>query len=211
MPDVEITLTTLDLVIEPLAPYSISTDLPTPLFVVGEGGQGPLGVLQSRVRLSGLKSSTDAYQMFLLAVSEVRTNFYRRVPINTIVTLLQTVYTPTPVNQAQTLRMLAAATEIEWVRLLLLRRLKVFFADHSAQARELWNEDGLTRAMLSDKELARIEAGIMENLDLLSGDVSFQNESNVNVTLLEPDTKPLPAGASVWTQAQKNDWRRRHG
>lgn len=203
--------TTLELEVEALTPYSVSTGLPTPLFVVGESGEGPLDTLQSRVRLSGLKTSADAFAMFVQAVTEVRSSFYRRVPVTAINNLLGTAYTPTPVNADQTLRAIATATEIEWVRLILLRRLKVFFADHSAQARDSWQQDGLTRQSVGEDELERMEANIQNNLELLSGEVQLGQETSVRVSLLEPEIKPLPVGSSTWTRAQKIAWKHTNG
>lgn len=207
---VELNISTQEMVVETFS-QDISTGLPVPLFVVGENGEAPLDILQSRVRLSGLKDTTDAYAMFINAVTEVRANFYRRLGESRINQVLETDYSPSPANADMTIRALAFNTEVEWVRLLLLQRLKIFFADNSAQAREIWNEDGLTRAETSDDVIDHIQETIRRNLDLISGDVPFGEESQVSVSLLEPAIKPLPAGASVWTDAQKNSWRRRHG
>lgn len=153
--------------------------------------------LQARLRLSGTRAS-DALVLLDEAIQTARVGFYDALGAERVEVLRAIPFTIAPQTAEQALRVKAAYTEVNWVRLLLLRRLPVLFMETAGNARQAWNEEGLARqqdALSLEKELERLWAEIQDALEDLKG--TTPDNSNLNVATIGPLETPPRPGASL--------------
>lgn len=145
-----------------------------------------MATLKSNLRLSNIPTGKDALTIIDQAVQEVRVGFYEKLGAATITTLLATVHVDNPTTTAEVSRARANATEVAWVKLLLICRLPIMFVDGSAHVRESWNDEGLTRRAL-DSELRKIKAllnqQVEDGLAILGAD---EDEAGLSISVIEP-------------------------
>lgn len=147
-----------------------------------------------------MPTASDAQAIIRRALLDVRLGFYRSLEVSRINTLLAIEYNAAPIDHNGVLRALAASTEILWVKVLLMRRMRTAFIDGNG-VQQIWNDEaGITETPDShiDAEIARTHNEITNNLELLAGSESIGSESSIQVTTFEPTDDPPAIGASVW-------------
>lgn len=144
--------------------------------------------IKSRLRLTGVQTSGEV--LIEDALEWTRVQFYRRLGTSQVATLLGYSYSEAPTTEAGIKRSLANQTEIKLVRAHLLRTMSTLHRDGSAQARELWNQEGFFRtksAQEVEKEIARIMSEVEDAFDLLSGAETLGNDTSARATCIGPD------------------------
>lgn len=167
----------------------------SPIFVAD------LPTLKSRLRLSGVGASADAEKMIEGAVLTVRSNLQRALGTARLGVLASYAHSDAPANDNEYLRLLAEETEVKWVRMELMRALPMLFMDGSGNSQQVWNDEAPFRQAGSfsiGKEIDRLQAEILQNLDALRGDMPPGEEATIKTTDLIPDSEPPAPGDSVW-------------
>jgi hypothetical protein len=139
--------------------------MPAPLFNID------LDTLKGKLRLSGT-AQADAEAIIEQKLSEVRVGFYDSLGVSRIGQLLAIPLEDSPTTAAGIMRLKAANTEVQWIKLLLFRALPTMFIDSSGSALQVWNEEGFTRqASQSDlsREINRLQAEVNDALKDLKG------------------------------------------
>lgn len=176
-------------------------DQTPPLFVVGKGSNSALDTLMAELRLSGVPAKSDANSIVQRALLDARLSFLRKLGDKRVAHLSSIVHVNNPITTDQTLRAVAASTEVLLVRRALLRTLRTTFADGNS-ARDMFNDEGFVRdapEIELSKEISALHAEIEENFELLSGEEAVGQETQgMLVSTINPvKTPPLP-GASIW-------------
>lgn len=171
---------------------SIMTQVP--LFVENET------TLRSLMRLSGVPSSSDADAMISNAIMEVRGGFIRRLGLPRITVLVAMAFSDTPVNENESLRLIANITETKWVKSILMRTLTTMFLDGAGGALQDFQNEAPFRStgpFERDREIKRLQGEIEENLQLLEKSETLVSETEGHITLIEStETPPLPGGTA---------------
>lgn len=165
-----------------------------PLFIENED------TLRKQLRLSSVPAGVDADEMISTAILEVRANFIRRLGLTRINILVAMPFSQTPATENESLRLVANITELIWVKTLLMRNLTVMFLDGAGGALQDYHNESAFRStgpFERDREIKRLNAEIQENLELLEGTESIQDETEGHIALIESDTDPaLPGGTA---------------
>lgn len=167
----------------------------TPLFVES------MVDLKSRLRLSGA-AAEDALEIIDFTVQRVRVGFYSRLSASRIDAIRDTSPVLNPTTREETIRTLAIATEIAWCRLILMTELPQLYIDGSGNTQKIWNEEGLTREGVpnKEKEMQRLWNQILDALAIMeSGELSAPPS---RVSLIAPDCPQPRPGTSIgrpWT------------
>lgn len=167
-----------------------------PLFIENET------VLRGRLRLTGVPDGMDADKMISNAILEVRANFIRRLGLDRINTLVAFTSSITPATEDESLRLVAEITELLWTKVLLMRTLTVMFLDGAGGALQDYQNESAFRTtgpFERDREIKRILAEIQENLELLEGTESIEDETEGHILLIESDTDPVVPGGTAFT------------
>lgn len=161
-----------------------------PLFVPS------LDDLKAGLRLSDAHQ-TDTGMMIDHAVLSARAQFYDNLSETRIDLLVAIPYSLQASTRNGIDKIKAVLCEIAIVRLLLIRKLPLLFMDGAANARELWNEEQLTRETGSDveAEAKRLEAEISDYLDDLN--TAVIDSSGLRVSSIGPAVTPLRPGESI--------------
>lgn len=167
-----------------------------------------LDILKAQLRLSGIDVTSNAQAILEATVGRVRTEFYARLGVSRMVTLIALPSVSAPTTSEQVLRMIAEQCEALWVRCLLLDVLPVTFMDASGGDLEFINQEGTFRS-IPDSRLAgireRCQIQIEEWLALLSGEVDIGNAPGVQIHTQEdqaprmfPNGSLLGRNARLW-------------
>lgn len=166
----------------------------TPLF------ETDLDTLKSKLRLSQLSETSDGYALFEEALRSVRVGFIRELTKSRVDTIKATSLVDDPDTDAEVLRVVAATTEVMWVRYTLMATMPTLFMDQGGQdALQVWNEEGAFRspsALGFEQRRNALLNEINANLDLLKGDTSVGDEA-INFFVIEPEETPDPPGNSA--------------
>lgn len=147
--------------------------------------------MQSKLRLSDLQTSTDAFEIFEEALLEVRAGFIRRLGNARVTTIAGYSFSETPTTEEETLRLIANVTEVKWTRAILMRTLATRFLDTSASALSDMQVEAAFRDTGSferEQEIKRLNFEIEENLQLLEASDNIVSETKGHATVLEPNT-----------------------
>lgn len=161
--------------------FNDGTILPSPLDV--EPLFLSMDDLKARLRLSGA-ASTDALAIIDSAVQKVRAGFMGVVTQSRINQILNTLPVPNATTREEAIRNLATATEVLWVRYILMQELPQLWIDGSGNSSFIWNQEGLTREGVFDtsKEKQKLWKQIQEMLQqLISGELLSTTSNDVLV------------------------------
>ena len=179
-----------------------------PLFIIADHGSS-LATLQAKLRLSGLASDSDAFDILEFAVLEVRTGFIRHLGIDRINEILTYTHSDTPANDDEAIRLIAEVTEVKWCKMILMRSLTNMSLDGSGGAwsdfhkEAAFRETGPFERTMEMKELWK---EISENLDLLSKREIIPNETTgFQGFVLEPDPAPPKPGETIFNYVKKTN------
>lgn len=180
---------------------SVELQQTPPLFVVGKGSTSANDVLLHELRLSQMRQENDARYIVQRALVDARMRFFRRLGPNRVSYLSAIPHTYNPITQNQTLRVLAASTEILIVRQQLLRKLP-FSAIDGGSVNDEWNDTGFAREAAErelEREITRLDNEISENMELLAGEETIGHEAEgMQISTLGPRTRPPLPGSTVW-------------
>ena len=180
-----------------------------PLFVAD------LATLKSKVRLSGVPTTSDADDIINEAILVTRQKFYRELGGSRITVLKAMAFTEAPTTDNQILRAVANSTEVLMVRCELMKTLPSMFMDGNAQQNQIMQDEALFRDNTSnelDQMRMQCEIEIQQNFDLLAGDEEIASENALRIDspgVSQPvvDTRtaarPYP-GDSILPQYVKN-------
>ncbi len=164
-----------------------------PLFVLD------METLQAKLRLTGLPSGADGEALLKSGVERAKAQFYRRLGLSRVTTLLAMTYTDTPATQEDVLRIVANEAEVKAVRLHLLDTMPVLFMDNSTQTEEVWNTEGAFRpGRITLAERERLATELEADMALLAGETSLGSETTWGGFTLEPDCPPPAPGDSMF-------------
>ena len=163
-----------------------------PLFVVD------MKTLRDRLRLGGISVTSNAFAILEKAVEDVRVFLFdadRGLGEAKVLALRAVTFVENTLLPAELERTKANNLEIMWVRLLLLRRMPLFFMDASAVTHEAWNEEPFTRMSRRDieAEIKRLEAEILQVIGSLSG----VSSAGIDIFVIEPEIAPELPGDSI--------------
>jgi len=154
-----------------------------------------LDVLKARV---GLSNATQADQLAKLnqALQEVRIGFYKSLGAARISQLLAVASSDAPATSSQIDRTLTETTEVNWVKMLLLRSMPSFYM--TAAVGQAWNEENLTQStdqFAASKEINRLNTEIQSALSSLMGE--DEDDGQAVASCIGPlTTQPRP-GESI--------------
>lgn len=162
----------------------------TPLFVAD------MTELKKRLRLSSATQEGTLEQLDM-AVQEVRSEFYGRLPGSRIAEIVGYPSEDNPSSANALVRTRAELCETKWVKAVLMKCLPLLFFDAS-NLPQRFNEEELTR----DLDYSRVD-DIVEDLmvsvhELLGTLEGEELELGVNVTVIGPSKKPCQPGQSVF-------------
>jgi hypothetical protein len=169
----------------------------SPLFGVA------LADLKTRLRLTGVETTSDAEQVIDEAILTVRMGFQRRLNFARIAEIEAFSSTANPDDEQETLHALARVTQVKWVRKELLRTLPTLFMDASGEARDAWNEEAPFRQSgpsERDVEVARLDSEIEANLQILAGEDQIGDEETIQVYDGTPDLETPRIGDTLSLQ-----------
>ena len=149
-----------------------------PLFVAD------IDTLKSKLRLSGVPTTSDADDIINEAVLVARQKFYRELGGSRITVLKATAFTEAPTTDNQILRAVANSTEVLMVRCELMKMLPMMFMDGNADQNQIMQDEGLFRDTTSnqlDQLRMQCEIEIQQNMDLLAGDEEIASENSVRI------------------------------
>lgn len=160
--------------------------------------------VQSELRLSGLKASSDGERIFLRGMTAARIGLYQRLGTTIVAEMLALSDVDNPTTLSQLRRKACTLAEVEWVRLEVLQTMPVIVADASGDAQQLFNDEGVWRGIDPDEMealLARIRDGLEELLELISNEDELGADSSISVydgsRADDADEVRYPAG-SLW-------------
>lgn len=164
----------------------------TPLFIADTA------TLLAKLRLTGVKASSDCMRIVDDVILQVRLGFLDFLGQDRISAITGITYTDAPTDADGAMRLRANIAESSWVRLHLLRRLPLQFMDAGGKTRETWNDEGLTRdAANMEAEIKRLELEVQDLLADLTGEQD-PDEGTLNVSVIGPDRRPPVPGETAF-------------
>lgn len=157
-------------------------------------------ILKSKIRLSGVESTSDASSIIDEAVLTVRAGFYRELGSPRVAQIQALPFTENPVTDDQVMRAVANSTEVKWVKAELLRTMPMSFMDGNADQNQVFQDEALFRDASQhqiDLERISLESDIQQNLDLLRGIESIASEASLRVETLAPAIAPPLPGDTI--------------
>ena len=162
--------------------------------------------VKQKLRLTTMPTAAGAADILDEAILSVRVNFIRELGPARVIVLQALAFTENPTTADETLRAVANVTEVNWIKLKLLKSLPMRFADGNSDERQSYFEEGLFRNMNAEEQDALrlcLQSEISEALDLLSGRETIGNEvAGLRVVDIAPDIAPPLPGDTVY----KNRW-----
>lgn len=153
--------------------------------------------LLKALRLTGVKSGSDAEDRILRETLAVRLGFYERLGADLIDEIKATTYDDAPESAEELRRALANDVEARWVRLKLSEAggLAVLFMDGSGGTLEEWNHEAAFRqGRPSRTDLEAMRQQVEEGILALLGREPSQTWKFVTV---QPPCPPPPVGSSI--------------
>jgi len=147
--------------------------------------------LLSKLRLSSLQTTSDAYEIYEEALLETRVGFIRRLGNSRVATIQGYSFSETPTTENENIRLIANVSEVKWVRSVLMRTLSTRFLDssggelHDMQLEAAFRSTG---GFEREQELKRLKEELEQMLQLLEGHESVAAETTYHITTLEPNT-----------------------
>jgi hypothetical protein len=167
----------------------------TPLFIAD------LDTLKSRLRLSGVPDdSADTLAILDEAILRARLSFHRRLTKTRVAKLLTFADVADPTTDNEMLRALAGVVEVKLITADLMRRLPASWQDASGDINRRWNEEAPFRERGSteiEREMLRLQNEIEEDMQMLAGEESAGEETQVQTFDGTPDCTPPRLGASI--------------
>ncbi len=171
----------------------------TPLFLAD------LATLKSRLRLSGVPSGQDAEKIVYEGILRARLAFYRRLGPARVAVLRAISYDENPTDNDSLLRALANTVEVKLVHSTLLDLLPTMFMDGGGNTLEVWNEEApVRRNDTPEVTKRRLLDEIEADMEILSGDLQFGEETSWQVTTNVPDTDPPLPGDTAYGNPPTN-------
>jgi hypothetical protein len=167
------------------------------------------GELEETLGLNGIDLNESRAAQLDVSIKVARTTLFRRLGSATITLLLSYSSTDNPTTSDGYLRAIAEDVELKIVKRELLQYYNHLLMEQGNGGVEAWNEDPFLRKFASSdtaKETELLTISIEMDLSLLSGESSIGDESAVRSSILEPDIKPLPPGATTWPKSVKALW-----
>lgn len=153
--------------------------MPTsPLFVAD------VATLKSKIRLSGVPSTSDADDIINEAVLTVRAGFYRELGSTQIAAIQGITFVEDPASDDEVKRAVANVTEVKWVKAELMRAMPLMFMDGNAQQDQIFQDEALFRDASQrqlDQERIRLENEVEQAMELLRGDASIGSEGSIRI------------------------------
>ena len=158
-----------------------------PLFV-------PSGAsLRAALRLSQVPEGNDGSALIDTAVEAAKVGFFRILGPEKVAALKAIPYTTNPTTSQDVLRVLAANTEVKWVRSQLLRTMPTLFMDGSS-VMQTWNDEAAFRqgsVLQTRDELKRLQVEIDSALETLKTSV-LSATGGAELSLVQPDNTIAP-------------------
>lgn len=148
-----------------------------PLFI------SDLTTVKSRLRLTGVANGTDASTFIDGAIVKMRVRFFEALGAARVAEIVGYPTGDNPTDENGILRLRAEETEHSGIRLYLLRTMPTMFLDSGSLARQVWNDEGLTReARQSDleNEIARLEQEVYDGLSEIGTGIVDENGTEGN-------------------------------
>lgn len=158
--------------------------------------------LKAGLRLSGVPTGVDAEKMIDDATESARTFFHRRLGTDRVNEILAISLVENPTTADGVLRNQARLTEIKYLKLDLMKRLRLLFIDSSSRVDQAWNTEGLLRDVSSEQAeniMRWLWNEIESDLAYLAGDE--EEGVTIQATTFERDygdCKPYP-GSTAWS------------
>jgi hypothetical protein len=160
---------------------------PAPLFVSDRDE------LLKRVRLSKSDTTGDSVEVIDQGMRVAALEFFKRLGVDLVTDIKAYSSTEPPTTDEEVLRMQAAATEIDLVRLHLYETLPILFADASADAGDVFQgEEPFNQTQATEEAIARLQASIEEGFALLEGAFDPGTKETVHADTFEPDLTDAP-------------------
>lgn len=166
----------------------------TPTFIVD------MTTMKSLLRLTGTPQP-DALAMIDAGVQQAGLYLRRILGLARVVAIQGMAYSENPATLDQLARLKANTAELYLVRINLMRSMPVLFMDNSSNARETWNNEGLTRRVsLRDlePEIARLQSDVDTLLaELAADDGILQGDVQGGVVNRTQCYSPIPITRSL--------------
>lgn len=141
-----------------------------------------IAALKAELRLTGLKSGSDAESILNRATSAARVYLYQRLGLTTVSEMLAQVEVDNPTTSVQVRRKAATLVEVELVRCELLELMPVLVGDASAEAQQAYNTEGVWRQVTPEERgelLKRCKIRIEELLELIASEDELGEDLSV--------------------------------
>lgn len=166
-----------------------------PLFVAS------MAVLKAELRLTGLRSGSDAESLLDRAASSARVYLYQRLGLTIVGEMVALSDVDNPTTAAQVRRKAATLVEVEIVRCELIEIMPVMLGDASGDAQQAYNVEGVWRQITPEERielLARCKARIEELIELILSEDELGEDLTVRVFAggRAVDDRRFPAGTA---------------
>ncbi len=161
----------------------------TPVFI------SDLPTLKERLRISQVDTGEGA-SVVDSVVEEVRLELYAVLGSSTVTTIAALTPGDPATTDDELKRLRAENVELLMVRLLLMRRMPILFLSSVGQARQQWNEEGITRDVdqaTVRREIQTLEASVRKGLALLND----TDANEIRAEVIVPDETPQRPGDSI--------------
>lgn len=140
-----------------------------------------IATLKTRLRLSAVPTGTDAEAIIEDALEQVQGGLAIRLGMARLTelrNLFDSMLTPSPTVDEEVQMAICRVLEVTWTRVILMDRLPMLWMDQSGGDREVYNEEGAFRSLISPKApimlqdmIQRLEGQIQDWLTFLVGTV----------------------------------------
>ena len=155
--------------------------------------------LTAALRLKNVPAEQNAQDLIDEGIQLAKSGFYRRLGAERIAAIRALPFTKNPTTANEHLRLLAATTEVKWVRMELLRIMPTSFMDGNVVDQQWQHEAAFRAASLqrNQQEAQQIRKDIDDAVAILAGLRDISSSSHGQVMAPAPDETPSRPGDTV--------------
>ena len=160
-----------------------------------------MDTLKAELRLSGLRSGSDAESILDRAASSARVYLYQRLGLTVAGEMLALADVDNPTTTDQIRRKASTLVEIELVRSELIQTMPVMVGDASGDAQQAYNDEGVWRQIDPEERAALLKRNarrIEELIELILSEDDLGNDLTIRVFdgSRDVDSRRFPAGTA---------------
>jgi hypothetical protein len=157
--------------------------------------------VKNALRLKGVASESNAEELIDESIQLVKSTLYRRLGPTRTAELQAISFVKQPRTDADYKRLIAATTEVKWIRIELMRIMPLMFVDGNPTD-QVWQSEAAFRSAAVGQvlsEIRRMEREVEEALEVLTGNALLGDSQKGRVTNIGP-IEPTVPGASIQAQ-----------